>query len=54
MGQSLYRQVSASGLLVLTDTGVSVLKGLLPLQGLKSWFLLSNATEHSHKGVVAL
>lgn len=35
MGQLLYRQASAIGCLVLPDTGVSSLKGLLPLQGAK-------------------
>lgn len=54
MGQLLYRQASAIGCLVLPDTGVSSLKGLLPLQGAKARFLLSEATEHSHRSVVPL
>lgn len=48
----LYRQASAIGYLVLTDTGVSSLKGLLPLQGVKG--VVSAFKDHGafHRGVV--
>lgn len=44
VGQLLYGQASAIG----------CLKGLLPLQGAKARFLLSEATELSHRSVVPL
>lgn len=45
-----YRQASAIGYLVLTDTW----RDCCHCRVLRVWFLLSKATEHSHRGVVPL